>query len=419
MRRVVILLGIGLIFGGCSKLSDDRNLVRQDLKVTKAQQEYVDQGNDLGFSVLGKMDNLEKEEYLFSPLSMQISLGMIVAGAKGNTAKEIVSALGYGEDTRATVEYLSSLSSQLKRMDRATDISIANAFVYNTSSGKTVLPSFKETLSKYNDSRFFECDFNDKESSAKLINDWVDTNTDGKINALIDENNPLSGTATAVLLNALSFKSLWSVPFDKKKTRDDKFYQADDRFVTLPFMHLTGSFNYCEDAMAQLLTMDYGNGAYRFTVVLPQANVVLNDVVNRLKGRSVIELLSNTSSQKVIVSIPTFTRRSHVDMVEMLNKCGINDAFSETEADFGNMIDSGKGAVCVSQMVQRAIFQLDESGTEAAVVTGTVFDAPTAAPPDEDVSVIFTANHPFLYMITERSSGAILFLGTFTGNDGQ
>ena len=415
--RLSILFCGTLLLASCSKIVDDRNEARTEIVLTRAQGEYVKRGNDFGFSMLQKMGC--RGNILFSPLSSQIAMGLVVPGAVGNTSKEIISAIGFGSDDEETIEYISYLSEQLRKSDKKTDFALSNALVINTSSGHKLSPSYVNTLSSYLRCMTIESDFaQDKDKTILSINNWASRNTNGLIPTLIDDPAQLSSTAISVLLNALFFKSSWTIPFDVKNTVHEDFYAEDKSVSQKPMMRKTDSLEYYEDENKKALSMSYGNGAFCFTAILPGENTCLSELIMGLNEQKFHSVVNNMKSQLVSVFIPKFTIEKSIDMVGAYLSVGIEDAFSETDANFEKMIDGQSKGVYISNALQKLYFRLDESGAEAAAVTQIVIDEPTSPDPgSDDLPMVFKANHPFLYIIHERSSGAILFMGLYAGSD--
>ena len=423
MKRNVCLLVLSLLIS-CTKLGDNRHVEREDLVLTKAQAGFVSYGNDFGLNLLKNQEDLDYRNLILSPLSTQISIGMLLPGARGETAGEMVSALGFGQDAEETIQYLSTLSDQLKSMDKKTDFRISNALVINSSSHVKILPSYQQTLSEFADAEVFSGNFR-SESLVSEVNKWSSRNTDGMIPVLIDSKNPLSGSAVAILLNALCFKSTWDKPFNNRLTLDAYFQTTDGVPVRLPMMNMQDYFRYYDDDRLQALQMDYGNGAFVFTIILPREGVLLSDILAELDDATLRSFNASFQEMEVSVRIPKYKIEYSVDLIPMLKAAGIQRAFEPSissgpdeivsGADFGNMV-SPSGGVFVSEVLQKASFKLDEDGTEAAAITEVEIAATAPADGSSSRHKVFWANHPFLYMISERSSQAILFVGTFTGN---
>lgn len=418
----LIIITIAL---SCTKWGDDRNVERKDVILTKAQVGYVTSGNDFGLTLFKHQENLDYKSCQLSPLSAQISVGMLLPGAEGETAREMVTSLGFGQDAEETVHYLSSLSKQLQQMDRKTDLAIANALLINTSSHVSVLPSYKEALSDFHDALIEEKDFHEERTALiSEVNQWSSRNTGGRIPVLMEADKNLNDDV-AILLNALYFKSEWEKPFKKKLTTDGYFYSTDGIPSRVSMMRQQDTFRYYEDTQMQVLQMAYGNGAFAFTVFLPwKDKVLLSEVIAGLDDAKLRTLDGAFREREVSVTLPSFKEECDVDLVPLLDAAGIRRAFRQnvtgdpgqpvTGAEFGKMVTPA--VVNVSTVQQKVFIQVDETGAEAAAVTETHIDAPTAAPEEGPSSTkLFTADHPFLYMISEISSGTILFLGTLTG----
>lgn len=414
MKKVVLYILIFAIFVSCSK--DNRSIDKVDMVLTKAQAEYVFAGNDLGFKLFKALDNVDTESKLLSPLCVQSVLSMLVAGADGNTADEIVSVMGFGDDAKETVSYLSSLTRQMKLLDRKTDFSIANAMLVNSASGAKIMSSYTDVLSLYQDANVFSYDFiSEKEKASEAINKWTSDHTSGIIPSLIGSPSELLPTYVAVLWSALLFKSSWALPFNPQLTVNQEFFPYQRVSTYIPMMHQTAMFDYYEDSEKQALTMKYGNGAYCFTAILPRGDFSLSDLVEVIDGEIFREIKQKSVQTNVNVCIPSFIKEMDLDLKPLLKFSGINEAFSG-DANFGKLAEPATG-IHISKTMQKTYIRVNESGSEAA--SATRIDLDVAGSPDEssNSSKVFNANHPFLYLISESSSSSVIFIGSFTGTD--
>ena len=212
------------------------------------------------------------------------------------------------------------------------------------------------------------------------------------------------------LLNALYFKSCWSLKFNKERTVSEPFTLASGAKKQTPMMKQNGDFRYGEGTTFTALRIPYGNGAYSMTVLLPRNGKSTKDVAAELATTDWSVLLRKFSSYETDLWLPKFETKYGEKLNDILIDMGMAKAFDPT-ADFTAM---SPDALCLSFVRQDAVIKVDEEGTEAAAVTsaGVIKNTSVETPK----YVVFHADHPFLYIISEQSTGAILFAGRYGCN---
>lgn len=409
---IAVFFSLLLLSTSCDKSDvDSRHELREDLVLTKSQEKYVQAGNQFGFRLLNSSLQQEEEACLLSPLSAQIALGMLSAGASGDTEKQLVSALGFSEDAEGTMAYLSSLCGQLKNMDRKTDFDLANLLLLNSLRAGRVLPSYTEAVSSYADAKVDIRDFvSESEAIAKDVNVWSDKHTKGRIPKLV-EPGTFTFSQVSHIINALYFKSQWSKPFKEEDTKPANFTSLNGNKASVPMMHQTEKFDYYEDSDLQALTMEYGNGAFSYTAILPKTGTSIGAVAGELENGLFQKISEQSSEQKVVVSLPKYEQEFTVDMIPLCQSLGLTLPFGE-KADFSRMIQSND-VVRVTAFEQKLFISVDEFCAEASAVSRIEIDGGTAPPPGASHDIFFNANHPFIYLVSETSSQTVLFVGLF------
>ena len=251
-----------------------------------------------------------------------------------------------------------------------------------------------------------------------VINKWASDHTEQMIEKVLNQNS-FNPNAVSYLLNAIYFKGSWTKKFDKALTVNDNFMCAmrPDEFVecaplnSVPMMHQTATFEYAENDDYQALRLPYGNGSFRMTVLLPTNNGNNYWTVPRVPTAEDWQQLSQKMDSTLVdVRLPRFETDTDIDLKDIMSKLGMTDAFDAEKADFRNFCNV---PVYIELMKQVAKIKLDEEGTEAAAVT-VIGVANSIGPAPEYVT--FNANHSFLYVISEQKSGAVFFIGQYTGN---
>jgi serpin B len=391
----------------CEKIGGDdpKDNPYKKLELTTKSAEFAKQGNDFAFNFIDRVNGVTQGDFIISPLSMQFLLGMILDGAQGQTADEICSVLGYGAgEVVAVNEYCQAMLQQLPNMDKKTKLAIANAIVVNQN--YPLLDSYKSTVGKHYDAEVANMDFDDISGSTKKINKWCSDHTNGLITEIIKNVNP---EMLAYLLNAMYFKSEWKQKFPKGNTSNETFTAEDGTKKSVPMMKMEKSFTYQDNDVLRTVRLPYGNGVFSMMVILPAEGKTLADVTGYLNGKEWNAFVSNLVSCDVDLWLPKFETQFRIKLNDILCAMGMPTAFDKNLADFTAMSSISP---YLSYVQQDAIIKVDEEGTEAAVVSSAGMMPTSAGPGDH---IVFHADHPFLYLITESSTGAILFAGKYSG----
>lgn len=407
--NVFLLACISLAVFSCGKTvsGDNEDNPYKKLELSTKSSEFVQKGSSFTFDFIGRVNQEAKKDYIISPLSMQFLLGMILDGAQGETAEQICNVLGYGAgETTAVNEYCLALLEQLPALDKKTTLSIADAIFVDD--GWPLKKQYKADVAKYYRAEVSNLDFTNGEASLKVINDWCKKNTNGMIPKVLDEVTP---DMLAYLLNAVYFKSQWSTPFQKSLTSDEKFTDETGKTSSVKMMRQNKDYLYAENALFQTVKLPYGNGAFSMYVLLPTGGHKVADVCKYLadNGNS---YATGLRSCEVDLWLPKFETKFHIKLNDLLSQMGMPYSFDGEKADFLAMSDY---ALCLSFVQQDAAIKVDEEGTEAAAVSSAGMMKNTSVGVDK--FVVFHADHPFLYLITESSTGAVLFAGRYASNN--
>jgi serpin B len=171
-------------------------------------------------------------------------------------------------------------------------------------------------------------------------------------------------------------------------------------------MHQENDFWYREDENVQVLGMPYAGDSIHMIVLLPKATDGLPALERELTTAQLVQWASPMHPRKVRVYLPRFKTTSQFELGRTLARLGMPLAFDARDADFSGM--SGRPDLYISAVVHKAFVDVNEEGTEAAAATAVVMRAKSAMPAEPPT---FRADHPFLFLIRDNESGAILFLG--------
>lgn len=391
----------------------------QITKVTldETQKGYVDAGNRMAFRFLGEM--FDNENLVCSPLSLQYALAMTANGASGQTRQEIIDFLGYGEeDIDALNEYSKTLLEQLPAVDLDITLKVTDALLVNDKF--PLLPSFKETVENNYYAAVDNMDFSDPEQVAARINEWASRNTDGFIDNILSASE-ISEDAVAYIMNALYFKAKWAggeydPMFESNATKPEDFHLSDGSTIKVDMMRNMRWHQYAEMDGYKVLAIPYAGYKYYMYILLPDENDI-NGLIEKLKTTSWSDILSKMKSDaEVYIRIPKFEIENKYNLNDALQALGVTRPFQSGMAEFDMMFQpkQPKYYYWIEKVIQKARIKVSEKGTEAGAVTIVEMDGAAEAPGDEPKKVYFYADHPFVFVIGEKTSGTILFEGVCT-----
>jgi serpin B len=363
--------------------------------LTRAEQAFVEAGNAFAWRLTKKVwdGDSETKSLIMSPLSVQYALGMLGNGANAELSAKLAEVLGY-EGTEAINEYCAKLIETLPQVDTSVTLALANGVLVNDLF--TPKAPFKSAVETYYDALVKSMSFSDGDAVMKYVNDWCEKHTYGRIKDVLKEMDP---AAIMYLMNAIYFHADWTTKFDKAATRDENFRKLAGGTTKVGMMHQTLEATYGENDYAQAVNLPYGNGKYYLTVYLPKQKDALATMPDPKS------LPAARENCRVILSLPRFKTDYMVEMKSLLAGMGL------PLGPYTELVENASAEV--SKVIHKATITVDETGTEAAAVTVIEMRKTTSVEPDRTVT--FTADHPFLYTITESTSGAILFTGVYTG----
>ncbi len=400
MKKILSLLVLVLLWTGCNN-NNIANPVEEakPLQLTTVQKARVSQDNDFAFDLMkNTLANTNDRNVFISPLSVSIALSMTRNGAVSTTKEEMEKVLKMsGMSVSEINEYYRLMQTTLPSIDPKTKLSIANSIWYRNTF--EVKPDFLKINTDYFDAKVTPLNFNESKS-VDIINQWVSDNTSGLIKKVLDEITP---TQMMFLINAVYFKGTWIKPFDKKKTYEADFTNELNQKVKVNMMNMTDTFAYTEDAFAQYVDMPYGNKAFSMTIILPKEKNKAMDAFSQLDKNRLNQITGQMEEQKIILHVPRFKTGNKIQLKPVLQAMGMQKPFMEN-AEFDGM--SEMKPLFIGMVQHDTYVKVTEEGTEAAAVT-TIGMETTSMPVIPSVIV----NKPFAFVIREKSSGIILFMG--------
>ena len=392
----------------------------QPIQLTAEQKVFANDNNQFTLNFLKTVNEVDQsgKSFIYSPLSITYVLGMVNDAATGYTEKELEQTLGFHKGgIKAVNDYCKKLIEGLPKVDNKVTLDIANAIFLNKD--YALKQQFKQDMQNYYDAKAEALDFSSPQT-LEHINGWCNDKTKGMIPKILDEVNP---DMVSYLLNAIYFKADWASKFDSKNTKDETFTTKTGS-TTLPMMHQYVLISYLKTNTYSAVILPYGSGLWNMTVLLPEEGATTDDLIKEVAQSSVLNNRGWCGTggnffrgYEVDLKLPRFETASDTDelgLVELMKKMGIKLAFDSDFAEIPNMCEDRN--LYISMMRQKAKIKVNEEGSEAAAVTVVGVDKTTAVGPKEEYpKATFHANRPFVYVISEASSGVILFVGKFTG----
>ena len=364
--------------------------------------------NLFGLQIFRSLPSSSDDKCFFSPLSITTALAMTYMGTRGNTAKQMedVMKLSFGKDVHFCFKELITDIFQYFPNPDLPELKLANR-LYGQK-GFNFKPEYLVTTRDLYGAQLEAVDFiKETESAREAINTWVEEQTVGKIQQLIAP-GVLSDMSRLVLVNAIYFKGKWTEQFKEYCTRDMPFYLSPSETKAVPMMYQEETFGYYYDqsAKCKVLVMNYKGGKVNMMIALPDDICGLAELESKLSEEVLRSWAQKVKGVKVKVTLPKFKFTKTFSLVDCLKTLGITDLFQLRKADLSGIAED---ELVVSEVIHKAFLEVNEQGTEAAAATAVVACfgcAMSRVEPKE-----FKADHPFVFFICDRKSGAVLFMG--------
>lgn len=408
---LILIFASAILISGCTGPDDDNSTQAADDSGATAEgvNAVISANNQFAFDLYSKYkDDPEYKEsnIFFSPYSISTALAMTYEGAKGQTAEEMQSVFNFPEDSAVRRSAFANIYNEINKEEQKYRLSTANALW--AQENYPFLDEYFNTTEKYYGGKVTNMDFmNAPEPSRLTINKWVEDQTNDKIKDLIPQGQ-LDPSTKLVLTNAIYFKGDWALKFDKVKTTESDFRVSPSNTVKAQMMSLTGEdakFNYAQADGLQILELPYEGDELSMIVLLPEDDDI-SSLENELDSEKLDEWKSMLREREINVYMPKFKFETKYFMKKDLSEMGMPTAFTSS-ADFSGM--TGKKDLYIDQVIHQAFVEVDEEGTEAAAATAVVMKEISAAMPS-----VFRADHPFIFIIQQKDTGNILFMGKVT-----
>lgn len=398
-RFFLIPAFLGVLFFGCEKM-EDISLEPSLIQLNEKAQQLVSSSSAFGVDLFKAIINSEIQDknLMISPYSVSSALCMTYNGADGTTRTAMEDALrlkGLSID-EVNINY-KQITNALIQVDKRVTISIANSIWYRDDF--YVLPDFITMNQDFYDAQVTSMDFGSP-GAVDIINNWVASKTNNRIPEIIDEIDPYT---VMFLINAIYFKGPWKYTFDKKNNLSRTFYLPDGTTKQVEMMTQKCNLSHFGNDLMSMVELPYGQGNWAMDLILPNEGKTVSDIAAALNSTvwdSWVASLGTPS--ELTITLPPFKFDYNKKLNDILADMGMEIAFDPYNADFSKINDQWQ--LYISKVQHKTFVEVNEEGTEAAAVTSVEIGYTSIGD-----NLIF--DRPFIFVIREVSTGAILFIG--------
>ncbi|HPG73672.1 MAG TPA: serpin family protein [Bacteroidales bacterium] len=350
--------------------------------------------------------------YCFSPVSLNVALGMVYIGARNQTRSEMSQTLGFPVDTINFINQFSIFYQNLKRMstDTALEFNLANRIFMEQT--YQVLDSYRSKIVEYFDGAFETVDFlNQVLMVEQRINTWVEEMTKTRIKNLIPRGT-LSNDTRMVLVNAIYIKSKWKYAFDEKLNKKKDFnVSKTEKTETEYLVKRQEGIKFFSNEQLSAIELNYTSTELSLILIKPHKSEIDNIDTYIPNAALYNEILRSIRPHEVYMEIPKFKIESSFSLADPLIEKGMKEAFSGN-SDFTGI--SSKGDLAIDEVLQKVFFEIDEKGSEAAAATAIIMRTTSSAVHHEAPKLMyFIADRPFIFILKENTSHTPLFVGMY------
>jgi serpin B len=374
----------------------------------------AEDNNGFALDLYARLRTGQSDNLFFSPGSLSTALAMTYAGANGETASQMAKVLHFNLPQEKLHPTFASLNRTWHGKGKESGYRLLVSNRLWGQQGLHFLPGFLAVTRDHYDAELAQVDFaRQTERARQRINAWIEEQTQDKIRDLIPP-GLLDATTRLVLTDAIYFKGDWSDPFPKEVTQQAPFHVSASQQAEVPLMYRQDGFRYWAGDGLKVLELPYGQGDLAMLILLPDEIEGLSALENRLTADNLSRWRSGLRKQEVRVHLPRFRLDSQFRLADVLKAMGMTLACSQAEADFSGMTEQPD--LYISAVLHKAFVDVNEEGTEAAAATGVVMTFGAAMVPEEPA--VFRADHPFVFLIRDKRTGSILFLGRLVNPQG-
>lgn len=382
-------------------------------QVTDADLAAVVAGNmKFALKVFPLLDTTPHNNTLFSPYSVTQAFSLLEPGARGTTLSGIDQALCFPLSQERLKPALNRLDLLIAGKTSGAVFGsglltpkLNNANAVWIQKGLSILPAYLDTLAVNFGAGLHQVNFVDAtEKSRQTINAWVEKQTNNKIQNIIPKDG-VSSDSRIVVTNAIWFKADWASKFLQRATTNRTFNNRYGFSSLVPFMSQRFSVKYAKVDGCQAVDIPYAGDTLSMLVIMP-APGNFDTFLSSLTSKELGTIINHLTNKEVAFSMPKFNFTKSSNMKQILINFGMREAFNSASADFSGI--DGKQDLFVGEVSHKAFISVDEDGTEAAAATAIgMLKGGMPRPPD----LTLTIDHPFIFLIRDRETGSIIFMG--------
>jgi serpin B len=390
----VVIFCIAFLLQSCYSNKEGRT----PFSAIEKNEDFIKANHKFAFEIFKRVAEEESEEnFMISPVSLSLALGMVYNGAESDTKNAFEETLNYQDFlTNETNNLNKEITYHLSDNSQGSLFEIANSIW--TEKTFAIKEEFIKKNKEFYDAEVQSLDFYDP-NSLQRINDWVRSKTHEKIPTIIETLDP---NLKMILLNALYFKSDWKYTFKEENTQELPFY-GETSTDNVQMMRLTNDLSFYQNEHFESIKLPYKNEKFSMTIFLPKENNTTSDITNLLNIENWQDWNESYTKVPVDLEMPKFKFSYEKNLNNPVSDMGLNIAFTDA-ANFTGISDI---PLKISFIVQKTFIEVDEKGTEAAATTAIGMTLTNVGSSSRMVRL----NKPFLYVITEKETGSICFLG--------
>jgi len=375
--------------------------ISETREFTALEKQVASSADRFGLKLMKAVNATQSDSNVFiSPLSVSMALGMTLNGANNETYDAMQSTLDLdGLSQQQINETYKSLIDLLTQIDPKVIFNIANSIWYRQD--WIFEQQFIDVNKKYFNALVQDLNFGDP-AAVDIINDWVYTNTNGRIEKIVDE---IPAHIVMYLINTIYFKGTWKYEFDENETIDDFFNSPNGAQVPCKLMVQTNDFSYFSNSDFQAIDLPYGDNNFSMTVLLPAPDKNVDLLIADFTNENWALWMNSFSTNDGTLYLPKFELEYKITLNEVLKSLGMEIAFTGGLADFSNMY-TGPFDLFIDEVKHKTYVKVDEEGTEAASVTSVSIGLTSGG-----TGFTMRVDRPFIFVIREKNSGSILFIG--------
>ena len=395
MRKIVVVMLLACLWGHIGQAADEQ-----------AVRQLVESNANFALALYKTIAEEQRGNLFLSPYSISSALAMTYVGARGDTEKQMAKTLRLSQDQAAVHPAFAEIASKLAAINAAGNVEVTVANALWLQQNFQVFDAYLATIRAQYRGQLFPVNFAEAaEAARQQINAWIEERTKQKIRELLPAGS-VSDATRCVLTNAIYFKGKWANAFDADATTEQPFWVSLDQEISVPMMRLQAPMKFAQIENMQIVELPYAGEEVSLLLAISTAKDGIGFLERHLAWDVLASWRRDIAMQDVELFLPKFSFTSQFGLVNTLEQMGMTDAFSD-RADFSGIEESN--TLRLSDVVHKAFVEVNEEGTEAAGATGVVIGVTSVQEPRSIPVARF--DHPFFFLIQEKATGSILFMG--------